>query len=135
MLYGLQGMKSDSPEVKALLSRLVKTCTDPLTAQAVGNMLYDLQDMKSDSLKVRALLRELPRLLMTCTEPLKVQEIGNMLYGLQDMKSDCPEVRALLRELPREQSAGLSVFSCTQGSHGAKIKRIQSVHVVKSFSH
>ena len=123
--------------MKALLRelpRLVKTCTEPLTAQAVGNMLYGLQDMKSDSLKERALLRELLRLVKTCTK-LDAQNLGNMLYGLQDMKSDCPEVRALLRELPREQNAGLSVFSCTQGSHGAKIKRIQSVHVVKSFSY
>ena len=42
MLYGLQDMKSDSPEVRALLRelpRLVMTCTEPIKAQNVGNML------------------------------------------------------------------------------------------------
>ena len=46
------------------------TCTEPLKAQAVGNMLNGLQGMKSDSPEVKALLRELPRLVKTCTEPL-----------------------------------------------------------------
>ena len=51
MLNGLQSMKSDSPEVKALLRevvRLVMTCSEPIRAQNVGNMLYGLQGMKSD---------------------------------------------------------------------------------------
>ena len=65
MLYGLQDMKSDSPEVRALLRelpRLVKTCTEPLKAQAVGMMLYGLQGMESDCPEVRELLRELSAL-------------------------------------------------------------------------
>ena len=44
MFYGLQGMKSDCPEVRALLRELpglVKTCTKR-GAQAVGMMLYGL---------------------------------------------------------------------------------------------
>ena len=41
------------------LSRLVKTCKEPLKAKDVGNMLYGLQGMTSDCPEVRALLREL----------------------------------------------------------------------------
>ena len=70
MFYGLQGMKSDCPEVRALLrelSRLVKTCTKR-GAQAVGMMLYGSQGIKSDCPEVIALLRELPRLVKTCKE-------------------------------------------------------------------
>jgi len=51
MLYGLQRMRSDSPEVRALLrdlTPLVKTCKEPLKAQNVGNMLYGLKGMSSD---------------------------------------------------------------------------------------
>jgi len=69
MLYGLQGMKSDSPEARALLrdlTGLIKKCTEPLKAQEVSMMLiYSLQGMKSDCPEVRALLRELPRLVKT----------------------------------------------------------------------
>ena len=57
MLYGLQGMKSICPEVIALLRelpRLVKTCTEPLTAQVLSMMLYGLQGMKSGYSEVRA---------------------------------------------------------------------------------
>jgi hypothetical protein len=74
MLYGLQGMKSDCPQVRALLRelpRLVMRCTEPLKEQEVGNMLYGLHGMKSDCPEVRQLLRELLRLVITCTEPLK----------------------------------------------------------------
>ena len=76
--------------MKALLRelpRLVKTCTEPLTAQAVGNMLNGLQSMKSDSPEVRALLRDLPRLVMTRSEPIKAQNVGNMLYGMLTLSS------------------------------------------------
>ncbi len=68
MLYGLQGMKNDCPEVIALLrelSRLVKTCTEPLSAQGVGMMLYGLQGMKNDCPEMIALLRELSALRKT----------------------------------------------------------------------
>ena len=65
MLYGLQDMKSDCPEVKALLRELtplVKTCTEPLTAQSVGMMLHGLQGMKNDCPEMIELLRELSAL-------------------------------------------------------------------------
>ena len=43
MLYGLKGMKSDSPEVRALLTelpRLVKTCYEPLKAKRSHDALW-----------------------------------------------------------------------------------------------
>ena len=79
MIYGLQKMKSDCPEVKALLRelpRLVKTCKEPLKAQDVGNMLYGLKGLNNDCPEVRALLRELTPLVKTCTGPLKAQNVG-----------------------------------------------------------
>ena len=78
MLYGLRGLKSDCPEVIALLRELtllMKTCTEPLKAQNVGMMLYGLHGMSSDCPEVRALLRELKPLVKTCTEPLKSKNI------------------------------------------------------------
>ena len=54
MLYGLQGMKNDCPEVIELLTeltRLVKTCNEPFKTQEVSMMLYGLQGMKIDCLK------------------------------------------------------------------------------------
>ncbi len=62
MLYGLKGMKSDSPEVIDLLTeltQLVKTCTEPLNSQEVSMMLNGLQGMSSDCSEVIDLLREL----------------------------------------------------------------------------
>jgi hypothetical protein len=47
-LYGLQGMSSDSSEVRAMLSALVpkvESCREALDAQHVGNSLYGLQGM------------------------------------------------------------------------------------------
>ena len=70
MLYGLQEMSSDCPEVRVLLRelpRLVKTCTEPLTAQEIGNMLYGLQEMSSDCPEGLALLGELTGLVKSCT--------------------------------------------------------------------
>ena len=55
------------------LSRLVKTCKEPLKAKEVGMMLNGLKGLNNDCPEVRALLRELPRLVKTCTEPLKAQ--------------------------------------------------------------
>ena len=70
MIYGLQGMHSDCPEVRVLLRelpRLVKTCNEPFKAQEVDMMLYGLQGMKSDCPEVITLLRELPCLFKTCS--------------------------------------------------------------------
>ena len=101
------------------LPRLVKTCTEPLKAQNVGNMLYGLQGMKSDCPEVRALLRELPRLVKTCTEQFTAQEISNMLYGLQRLHLDVPEVSALIDALlPHINSSigGIASPTCQQCS-------------------
>jgi len=77
MIYGLQGMHSDCPEVRVLLrelSRLVKTCNEPFKAQEVDMMLYGLQGMKSDCPEVITLLRELPCLFKTCKERFTKKE-------------------------------------------------------------
>ena len=57
-------MKSDSLEVIYLLTeltKLVKTCTEPLNSQEVSMMLNGLQGMSSDCSEVIDLLRELPQ--------------------------------------------------------------------------
>jgi len=101
-LYGLQGMSSDSEEVRNLLRSLVPkviSCKGLFNAQAVGNALYGLQGMSSDVVEVRDLLRALVPNVISCKEDLKAQAVGNALYGLQGMSSDVVEVRELLREL------------------------------------
>jgi hypothetical protein len=58
-LYGLQCMRSDSAEVRSLVSALapkVASCSESLDGQAVGNALYGLQGMRSDSAEVRSLM-------------------------------------------------------------------------------
>ena len=57
-LYGLQGMNSDSADVKLLLrafSAQVERCTEPLIAEEVANALYRLHWMNIDDEDVKSL--------------------------------------------------------------------------------
>ena len=87
-LYGLQGMSSDSADVRSLvraLSGQVQRCNEPLNGQEVGNALYGLQGMSSDNADVRSLVRALSGQMQRCNEPLDEQAVGNALYGLLDI--------------------------------------------------
>ena len=58
-VYGLQGMSSECPEVREMLSVLswkVRDSTEKLSAQAVGNALYGLQGMSSECPEVKEML-------------------------------------------------------------------------------
>ena len=79
MLYGLQNLSSDSPEVRdmlPLLVNVVNNCDKNFTAQAVGNALYGLQGMNSEHPQVRSLLVVLTDKVNACDEPLTAQHVG-----------------------------------------------------------
>jgi very-short-patch-repair endonuclease len=85
MIYGIQGMSSEKPEVVELLkvmTILAKTCTAPLSAQAVGNIIYGLKSLTCSSDVVHSLLIVLASMVTSCTEPLSPQEVSNALFGL-----------------------------------------------------
>jgi hypothetical protein len=110
----LQGMSSDSTEVRELLSVLrvkVSECREPLSAQAVGNALYGLQGMSSDSTEVRELLSVLRVKVSECLEPLSAQAVGNALYGLHGMNFEQEVESALLLLLLTHCESVLLAFS------------------------
>jgi hypothetical protein len=97
-LYGLQGMSSDSSEVRAIVSALalkVQGCRGELNGQNVGNALYGLQGMSSDSSEVLAIVSALASKVQGCREQLNGQEVGNALYGLQGIEIS-PTLESLL---------------------------------------
>ena len=109
MLYGLQGLSSDSPEVRRLLSSLASLLAgvdgmgesgEILSAQGVGNALYGLQGLKSDCQELRELIQRLQPLVASAT--LDGQAIGNALYGLQSMKSESAWSATLIGDLSRK---------------------------------
>ena len=111
MIYGIQSMSSDNPEVIELLKVMIilaKTCTEPLSAQAVGNMFYGIQGMSSEKPEVIELLKVLTKLAKTCTEPLSAQEVGNTIYGLKCLTCSSDVVHSLLIVLAS------MVTSCTE---------------------
>jgi hypothetical protein len=62
ILHGMQGMKSDRPEVLELLKVLIglaKTCKEDLSEESVGKMFYGLQGMSSDNSVVVEFLKVL----------------------------------------------------------------------------
>jgi hypothetical protein len=84
-------MNSEYLEVRDILSALVpkvKSCSEALDAQAVGNTLYGLQGMNSEYLEVREILSALVPKVKSCSEALGAQAVGNALYGLQGVKDD-----------------------------------------------
>ena len=99
MLYGLQKLSSDSPEVRdmlSVLSDIIDNCEERFGAQSVGNSLYGLQSMSSEYVEMRTLLASLAVKVADCHTTLRAQHVGNALYGLQSMSSEHIEVRMLL---------------------------------------
>jgi hypothetical protein len=66
ILFGLQHMSSDVPEVRQVLAQMaakMARCTEPLDAQAIGNGLYGLQNMSSDVPEVREALAQMAKMM------------------------------------------------------------------------
>ena len=61
----------------------MRSCTESLDAQAVGNALYGMQGLSSDSVEVRALISALVPKVQSCAVSLDAQAVGNALYGLR----------------------------------------------------
>jgi hypothetical protein len=74
MLYGMQGMSSDVPEVRSVLGMLPRlfSCKEPLKGQTVEYAVRNAGHEQRCS-GVRSVLGMLPRLLGSCREPLKAQ--------------------------------------------------------------
>jgi hypothetical protein len=91
MLYGMQGMSSDVPEVRSVLCFLhAGQLQEPLKLRQVGNMLYGMgheQRWKCVSAGYASWVLEL--------EPLKAQNVGNMLYGMQGNDSSAGSASVL----------------------------------------
>ena len=78
ILYGLKSNKFKEEESRGMISclpRIVEKCSEPLSAQNVGNALYGLQGMSSDDKVVRLLVRALSGQVATCTEPFTAQNV------------------------------------------------------------
>ena len=73
LLYGLQGINCDNPEVRTLLLELslkVKNCADSFRAETVGNALCGLQNMNYKCVELRTLLLILTPKIEDCDELL-----------------------------------------------------------------
>jgi hypothetical protein len=90
-LYGMQGMCSDSAEVRTMLLVLipkVEDCKNRFHSQDVGNSLYGMQAMSSDCAEVRAMLLALVPKVESCRGALNAHAIGYGLYGMQGMTAE-----------------------------------------------
>jgi len=101
-LFGLQRMKSNSPEVRALVQAMAKKLQEEkviLDSEGIGSALYGLHRMSSDVPQVRALLSALTGCIEISEVYLSGQGIADSLYGLAGMTTDCKELRTLLTVL------------------------------------
>ena len=101
-LFGLQRMKSNSAEVRALVQAISTKIVDmdaKMDSVGIGTSVYGLHSMSSDQPQVRQLLDVLAARIEISEESLNGQGIADAMYGLQGMTSDCPELRRLLRSL------------------------------------
>lgn len=72
------GIREVQTLIEALIPKLVIS-TDPLSAQAIGNMLYGLQNMAPDNAVVLGLLDCLQGKLLQSNAVLNGQELGNAM--------------------------------------------------------
>ena len=84
-MKGLQQMTSESNEVKALLSSLLKKVngsSDDYTSQHIGMCFYGLQNMKNTK-NVEKVLYFLNNRVERTTHSLEFNNIVNAIYGLK----------------------------------------------------
>lgn len=100
VLFGLQKMHSDYPEVKRLLrvmTQLIASSECSFTSQGIGNSIYGLKSLNSNVLEVQQLLRVLSLKLSSHSHVvLSHQEFANVIIGLRSFTSKVLEVRELL---------------------------------------
>jgi very-short-patch-repair endonuclease len=129
-LYGLQSMRSDVPEVAAVLAALPRLVTDraSLSCQGAGMALYGLQNMQSSTPEVRAILELLAPRIAACEEAFRSQVVGMCGYGLKSLIDDGPEVRAVV-EAAAAQFDSLPRGTPLEGRHlGNALYGLQSMH-------
>jgi hypothetical protein len=90
MFYSLQGMSSDRPEVLELLkvlTGLLMTCKEDLSANKAGNMFLGMKNLKGDKPEVLELLNVMTDLTKKCEqrEPLSAKVAENMILGMQGL--------------------------------------------------
>jgi hypothetical protein len=116
-------------DILSALVPKVKSCSEALSAQAVGNALYGLQGMNSEYSEVLDILSALIPKVKSCSEALTAQAVGNALYGLQGMNSEHSEVRELLSALvPKVKSCSealdaQAVGNALYGLQGVKLEK------------
>jgi len=101
-LFGLQCMKSNCPEVRALVQAIATKMVAlkvEMDSKGIGSALYGLSGMSDDQPQVRALLAALADRIVKSNSLLSGQGIADALYGLRGMTSDGAELRSLLTAL------------------------------------
>lgn len=107
-VFGLQGISSDVPTVRRILSVLsddLRLSSDNLDGKGIGSALFGMQNMTSKSPQVRELLRCLSEVIDRSNATLNAQAMGNAFYGLQGMSSDVEETRLVLLSLTKKMRA------------------------------
>lgn len=107
-VFGLQGISSDVPTVRRILSVLsddLRQSSDNLDGKGIGSALFGMQNMTSKSPQVRELLRCLSEVIDRSNATLNAQATGNAFYGLQGMSSDVEETRLVLLSLTKKMRA------------------------------
>ena len=107
-VFGLQGISSDVPTVRRILSVLsddLRQSSDNLDGKGIGSALFGMQNMTSKSPQVRELLRCLSEVIDRSNTTLNAQATGNAFYGLQGMSSDVEETRLVLLSLTKKMRA------------------------------
>ena len=113
-MYGLQLMRSTSPDVLQLLTffkdQLAIISPNNLRGQSISNILYGMQAMDSKHTEVREFITVLANKISASGSAvqLSMQEISAALYGLNNFRSHFPEVKLLLSAL------NIKIQQCTQ---------------------
>lgn len=98
MLYGMQNMKNDCPEVAGVLNMVIRLLAESpvsMCPQTIANAFFGLQNM-DDSPAVRKLCVVIGLKLERCTGTFSGQEVGMMLQGLRGIGSDSQSIRDVL---------------------------------------
>jgi hypothetical protein len=102
VMYGLQGLSSDSKIVREILSIMadkLSASREVLSCRDMKDCLYGMQNMSAEHGEVRRFLSVLSDRVEGMTENMTEIIIGNAIYGLKRMSSNHPEVLRLVRIL------------------------------------
>jgi hypothetical protein len=99
ILYSMNSMSSDSPEVCRVLTqvtRLLSTCRSPFRAKGLSNAVYGLRFMSSEVAEVRAVAMALAPHLRACRDRIWDIEAAGLLLGMQRLNSGAGAVLQLV---------------------------------------